>query len=444
MTNTPLLLRNGRLFDGHSFIEATDLRVSDDGKIAEIGIDLESQAGERLIELNERLLMPGLVDCHVHFREPGLVRKEGYLTGSAGALHGGVTTVMEIQNNPPMMESAALLKSKIENLRGVSHVDYAPYGSLTDNSAPIISELKGLVPAVKCFLGGSTGSGGLKSLKQMHDLFAAAAKAGLKVVAHCEDDELMRQAVATASSEEAVRHDLMRPVAAEVKSIRDAIQVAKETGVELHVFHISTGEGAQLVTAAAEDGWPITSTTGPHYLLIDAEEAFATAQNRFKVNPSIKYPSDRATLLELLEAKKIQGIGTDHAPHPLQDKARPYAKAPSGFPSIDLLLPLVFSIHDAQGLSLERALAAVTADPAEEFKLSNKGRLHLGADADLVICDPHSEQIVDESQLPSKSKWSPYQGRKLRGFPQQVFLRGNEVFADGQVLGEPIGGPIFE
>lgn len=198
-----------------------------------------------------------------------------------------------------------------------------------------------------------------------------------------------------------------------------------------------------MVASAAGQGQAVTGSTAPHYLLVTAEEAHAKPQNRFKVNPSIKYEEDRRGLLQLVSSGILPAVGTDHAPHPLDEKDRPYAKAPSGFPSIDLLLPLMISAADLAEAPLEPFLHAVTRGPAEEFALSSKGRLETGADADLVILDPEATATVDEASLLSRSGWSPYHGRTLRGFPQQVFLRGVEVFADGQVLGEPIGRPLF-
>jgi len=443
MTSVPArLFVGGRVFDGTQFLDSVCVRTDSSGKITEIAEGLHPSEGEEVVDVSDRLLMPGLVDCHVHFREPGLVRKEGYFTGSQGALHGGVTTVMEIQNNPPLMESGAVLDEKIANLKGVSFVDYVPYGSLTEHALETLHELKGKTPAVKCFLGCSTGAGGVKDEGTMRRLFQKAAEVGLKIVAHCEDNELM-DAAAAASVDGPFRHDVMRPAEAEIKSIDDAIRVAGEVGAVLHVFHISTFRGGQLVVEAAERGQAVTGTTAPHYLLVDAEEAAEKAENRFKVNPSIKAPSDREGLIGLVAEGKLQGVGTDHAPHPLEEKSRPYPKAPSGFPSIDLLLPLLFSAHDRFGLPLERALASVTQDPAEEFGLGQKGRIAVGADADLVVCSPDRSQVVQESNLLSKSKWSPYHGRTLRGFPELVYLRGREVFADGAVVGEPRGRPLF-
>ncbi len=441
----PTLFRGGQLFDGDRFLEADCLRTDAGGKIVEIGATLEPKPGEEVVELEGKWLLPGLVDCHVHFREPGLERKEGYAFGSAGALHGGVTTVGEIQNNPPLMDSVAELTQKLSKLRGVSRVDYMPYGSLVEPALPELPGIDRHCAAVKCFLGCSTGAGGVDDAATMRRWFQAAAEAGIKVVAHCEDNHIMASADAKYGNdpELASRHDLRRPVEAEVQSVQDAIAVAEEVGLALHVFHISTYAAARLVIEAAKRGLPVTGSTAPHYLLIEAEEAHRRGQNRFKVNPSIKYAEDRAGLLQLVASGALPVVGTDHAPHPLEEKNRPYAKAPSGFPSVDLLLPLMVAAADMAEVSPEAFLHAVTKGPAEEFGLGKKGRLAVGADADLVIADAQAKRVVEESTLPSRSKWSPYQGRELRAFPERVYLRGSLVFADSRVQGEPLGEPLF-
>lgn len=442
---SPKLFRGGQLFDGDGFLSDNCLRTSADGKIIAIGTDLTPEAGDEVIELEGRWLLPGLVDCHVHFREPGLERKEGYAFGSAGALHGGVTTVGEIQNNPPLMDSVARLNTKLESLRGVSRVDYMPYGSLVEPALAELPDIGQHCAAVKCFLGCSTGAGGVDDEATMRRWFQAAADAGIKVVAHCEDNHIMAAADAKYGSdpELADRHDLRRPVEAEVQSVKDAIAVAEEVGLALHVFHISTFEGATLVVDAAARGLPVTGSTAPHYLLIEAEEAHRRGQNRFKVNPSIKTAEDRTGLLGLVACGALPVVGTDHAPHPLDEKDRPYAKAPSGFPSVDLLLPLMVAAADAVGVGPEPFLHAVTKGPANEFGLAHKGRLALGADADVVVVNPDAKKVVDEASLLSRSKWSPYHGRELRAFPEQVYLRGRLAFANGAVVGSPSGRPLF-
>ena len=440
-----LLFTNAIIFDGDKFVDADSLRVAD-GVVTEIGAQLTANDGEQVIDVDQKWLLPGLVDCHVHFREPGLVRKEGYEFGSRGALHGGVTTVCEIQNNPPLMSTPQLLQQKLDDLRGKSFVDYVPYGSLIEESLEHLSELAKLCPAVKCFLGCSTGAGGVADTATLRRWFAAAAAAKIKVVAHCEDNSIMDAATVALGDDPLLssRHDLRRSVAAEVESVREAIGVAIEVGCELHVFHISTLAGAQLVIEAAEAGHPITGTTAPHYLVADAEQAHAISQNRFKVNPSIKYAEDNIGLAALIAERKLAGIGTDHAPHPLDEKDRPYAKAPSGFPSVDLLLPLTVAAADKHDVAIEDMLHAVTLAPANEFGLHKKGRLTVGADADLVIADPQLTTEVDATNLPSRSRWSPYDKQCLRAFPQQVYLHGALAFSNGEIVGEAHGQPLFD
>ncbi|HBF23239.1 MAG TPA: hypothetical protein DDW23_05410 [Planctomycetes bacterium] len=437
------LFRGGRIFDGRQFHENSEIRCGGDGLVVEVGQNLTPAPEDEIVDIEGHLLMPGLVDCHVHFREPGLERKEGYSTGSAGALHGGVTTVLEIQNNPPLMVSRELLEAKLEGLKGVSRVDYAPYGSLTLDAIGALAGMTSLCPAVKCFLGCSTGAGGVKSRDEMKALFTEAAGAGIQVVAHCEDNAVMERASQIASPDEALRHDFMRPSEAEIVSIRDAIEVAEEVGTRLHVFHISSEAGARLVVEAAKQGFPVTGSTAPHYLLLTGDEAHEAPENRMKVNPSVKSPDDRRGLAKLLGEGLLPVVGTDHAPHPLDEKRRPYSKAPSGFPSVDILLPLMFAVADRHDLPLETVLSAVTSAPAEEFGLSGKGALAPGCSADLVLVDTESVFQVDESLLPSRSKWSPYHGWELRGRPLKVWLRGRPVWDGSGPVGVPLGRPLF-
>ncbi len=420
-----------------------DLRTGADGRIEELGPGLAPRPGEEVLDLDGHLLLPGLVDCHVHFREPGLERKEGYATGSSGALHGGVTTVLEIQNNPPLVTSLERLEAKLALAARVSRVDFGCYASLVPEAVGELAAMRPRTPAAKCFLGASTGSGGIDGEERIRELFGAAAGAGLMVVAHCEDNAILAASREEAGGRPAPRHDRLRPAEAEIESVRTALRAAEATGARLHVFHLSTAEGGRLVAEAAARGLPVSASTAPHYLLLTAEDAARAPQNRLKVNPAIHSEGDRQGLAGLLASGVLACVGTDHAPHPLSEKRRPYSKAPSGFPSVDLLLPLMFAVHDRAGIPLERALASVTADPAREFGLASKGRLQAGADADLVVADPETVRVVEESRLPSRSRWSPYQGWRLRGFASRVFLRGREVFAGGEVQGPPRGRSLF-
>jgi dihydroorotase (multifunctional complex type) len=298
-----------------------------------------------------------------------------------------------------------------------------------------------LTPAFKLFMGGSTGLSGQADRGEMLRMFAAAARAGRMIVTHCEDEDLLEAGRAKHPDATAAEHHLVRSTEAEVVSIRTAIELVRETGAALHVFHVSTAEGASLIAGARREGLPVGASTAPHYLLLDNLQV-AELGNLGKVNPSIKTPEDSDGLLAALAGGSIEAIGTDHAPHPLDEKQLPYAKAPSGMPSVDLLWPLTWELVRRGRLSAETALESVTSRAADSLELPRKGRLEVGCDGDLVLFDPDEVREVVGAELPSRSKWSAYEGWPLAGWPQVVVRRGEVVFRDGACTGEAGGRPL--
>ncbi len=434
-----LLVRGARRFPpGHSPTPLDVLVRS--GVIAAVGRDLDA-GGAQVLEAEGLTLIPGLVDVHVHFREPGLERKEGWERGSAGALHGGVTAVVEVQNNPPLSTTRAALLERIALVRSRSRVDF---GCLANLVSPALSELEAMAaftPAFKLFLGGSTGVGGQKDRAALRALFAGAAGAGRMIVAHCEDEELLQEGKRRFPRASAAEHHRVRPEEAEVRSIETAIELAEETGAELHVFHVSTARGVDLVRAARRRGLAVGASTAPHYLLLSCEDA-PRLGNLLKVNPSIKTRADAEGILAGLRDGTVQAIGTDHAPHPLAEKRRPYEHAPAGMPSVDLLWPLTWECVRRGLLSSETALASVTSAASEALHLIGKGTLAPGSDGDLVLFDPEETRTVVGAELPSRSKWSAYEGWELAALPRVVVRRGKIVFARGECLAEAGGEPL--
>ncbi|NOT30511.1 MAG: dihydroorotase family protein, partial [Planctomycetes bacterium] len=241
-------MRDARAWPPGPSAARLDLRVSA-GRIVESGPELAAR-GEPVLEARGRTLIPGLVDVHVHFRDPGLERKEGWQHGSAGALHGGVTAVVEVQNNPPLSTSRQALQERIAHVRRRSRVDFGCLANLLPASLAELDGMAPLTPAFKLFLGGSTGMGGLEDRETLRTLFRAAAAAGRMIVAHCEDEELLKQGKRSFPEASVAEHHLVRSHAAEERSIDTAIALARETGAELHVFHISSAGGVARVRAA--------------------------------------------------------------------------------------------------------------------------------------------------------------------------------------------------
>lgn len=434
-----LLVRGAKAYPGGPGAADLSVRVVD-GRIDALGPDLE--AGDlEVLDAGGLTLIPGLVDVHVHFRDPGLPHIEGWEHGSAGALHGGVTSVVEVQNNPPLSTSLAALEERIEYVRARSRVDFGCLANLLPDSVPELVAMAPHTPAFKCFLGGSTGLGGQPDRGVLRELFAAAARAGRMVVAHCEDEDILRSEKQKHAGATALEHHLVRPIEAEVESVRTSIELVRETGAELHVFHLSTAGGAELVRAARAEGLRVGASTAPHFLLLSNEDA-GRLGNLMKVNPSIKLPADSRGLLEALADGTVDAIGTDHAPHPLNKKLADYQHAPSGMPSVDLLWPLTWELVRRGELDAETALASVTSRAAASLHLPGKGRLEPGCDGDLVLFDPQAVRTVRGADLPSRSKWSAYEGQELAGFPVFVVRRGEVVWREGAPVADAGGIPL--
>lgn len=429
---TSLFVRGASSYPPGPLARAVDVRILE-GVVDAVGPSLE-RGGLPELDAGGLTVIPGLVDVHVHFRDPGLEHVEGWDHGSAGALHGGVTSVVEVQNNPPLSTSRAALLERIEHVGRRSRVDFGCLANLVEASLPELAAMAPHTPAFKCFLGGSTGLGGVLDDEMSRALFAGAARAGRRIVAHCEDEALLQRDKARLVDRDpratAEIHHLARSTEAEVVSVRKALAWSRETGAELHVFHVSSAEAAREIGRARRAGQRVWASTAPHFLLLSCADA-ARLGNLLKVNPSIKTREDSLGISEALASGAIDAIGTDHAPHPLESKQRPYAKAPSGMPSVDLLWPLTYELVRRGWLDARLALAAVTSRAADSLDLPRKGRLARGFDGDLVLFDPAATRRVEGARLPSRSKWSAYEGLELAGFPEVVVRRGEVAWRDG-------------
>ncbi len=435
-----LVVRNARTYPPGPDARVVDVAI-EGGVIRAVGQDLPV-AGRAVLEADGLTIIPGLVDVHVHFRDPGLAHKEGWDSGSAGALHGGVTSVVEVQNNPPLSTSIEALEARIAHVARSSRVDFGCLANLLPESVPELSALAARTPAFKLFLGGSTGLGGETDDSVLRGLFAAAARAGRMIVGHCEDEEMLRAGKCAYPGATVLDHHRVRSAEAEIESVRKSLVWCAETGAELHVFHVSTRGACELIADARRRGLPVSGSTGPQYVFLSDEDA-PRLGNRMKVNPSIKTRADNEGILAALRSGDIDAIGTDHAPHPLEEKMREYAHAPSGMPSVDLLWPLTWELVRRGKLDAATALAVVTDRAAASLHLPHKGRIAPGYDGDLVLFAPDATRRVEGARLPSRSKWSAYEGLELAGFPEMVVRRGELVLREGGVLVEA-GGRMLD
>jgi len=419
-----LYIGGGRLFR-RGGLERADL-LARGGRIERIG-ELSPPRGAEVVDASGLAVLPGGIDNHVHFREPGLEAKEGYASGTRGALHGGVTSVLEIQNNPPLLVDGSSCRAKLAQVGPKARTDFGIYGNLVPRSIDRLAELKPWCVGLKLFLGGSTGMAGEGDYDQVDRLLAAAAQAGMLVTVHAEDNATLAARKAGPESEAWEHGTRFRPPEAEILAVEQALASVERHGTELHLFHLSTDRGAELVAQAAAAGLPVSSSTCPHYLYFRAEDARRLG-NLLKVNPGIHGEEDRLALRRHLAAGRIRAWSTDHAPHFLAEKEQDYARAPAGIPSVDLFWPLLLTLVREGVLDLERAVSAAAEEPARIHGLAGKGHIDEGMAADLVLVDPEGKHRVVAADLPSRAEYSPYEGVELAGWPRMTILAGEPAF----------------
>ncbi len=384
------------------------------------------RAGATVIEGRGRWLLPGFIDDHVHLREPGLEHKEGFATGTAAAAAGGVTTLFEIQNNPPLMASRAAVEAKLALVRPKSLVNVFVYGSLVEEARPHVPDMADLVAGYKLFMGPSTGGLDVRGEERLRALFAAVARTGHWLFVHAEDGDRIEAGMLAHGDGGAAAFHLARPAAAEIAATETALRIAREEGTRLHVFHVSCGATVDRIAAARRAGQPVTAGTCPHYLYFTHEDT-ARLGTLLKVNPSIKGAADRDRLLAGLADGTVDCLSSDHAPHTAEEKGRAFRQAPSGIPSLDIFMPLCLTLARRGWLPLATVIERATAGPARVHGLPRKGRIAAGCDADLVLVDPDEERVVRGAEHRSRARQTPWEGVRLSGWPQLTMVMGRVV-----------------
>ncbi len=397
-----------------------------DGKdIVEIAVAKEGGLDPQAEQMDGRghWLLPGFIDDHVHLREPGMEFKEGYATGTRAAAAGGITTMLEIQNNQPLMTSRRAIEEKLEQVRPKSVVNVGVYGSLVPAILGHVSEMSDLVAGYKLFMGPSTGGIDVSGEDRLRRLFSAVAETGHWLFVHAEDGASIAAGIAEHGSGGAASWHLARSAEAEIVATRNAIAFGKECGTRVHIFHMSSGGAAELVRDARQSGQAVTGGTCPHYLYFTNEDT-ARMGTVLRVNPSIKTKQDQEALVEGLRSGSIDCLSSDHAPHPAEEKAKPFPEAPSGIPCLDIFMPLCLTLVERGLLDLATVIARGASTPAEVHGFTRKGSVAAGYEADLVLVDPSERRIVRGAEHHSKAKLTPYEGMELMGWPRMTMVQG--------------------
>jgi dihydroorotase len=397
------------------------------GKIAEIGDLYAAAAGER-IDCRGLHVLPGVIDSQVHFREPGLTHKEDLESGSRGAVLGGVTAVFEMPNTDPLTVSAEALADKVKRATGRMHCDFAFWVGGTQDNVADIPELERLPGAagIKVFMGSSTGkllvpddAGVLAILKQTRR----------RAAFHSEDEPRLIERKSLQVAGDPASHPVWRDETTAIRSTERLIRLAREARAQVHVLHISTREEIALLQEAKDVA---SCEATPHHLTLSAED-YARLGTKLQMNPPVRGSEHRDGMWRGLSQGVIDVLGSDHAPHTLEEKARPYPQSPSGMTGVQTLAPIMLDHIAAGRLTLQRFVDLTSAGPARIFGIVGKGRIAAGYDADFTVVDLKRRETVRDAWIASRSGWTPYDGRSVTGWPVGTFVRGRKVMWEGEV-----------
>lgn len=427
-----MLLRNGHLVDPSQAIDGvTDIRI-ENGVVSEVGPDLPEQDGEEIFDLSGCYVMPGLIDTHVHLRDPGQEESEDLESGSKAAIAGGFTTVVAMPNTFPVVDNVPIVRYIKDKSARLGYADVLPTAAITKGQeGQEITEIGFLRDAgVIAFTedGKSVANSGI-----LRKAMTYSKPYDVLFMSHCEDKDLKGAGCMNAG---ALATEMgLGGIANEVEDIiimRD-IMLAKMTGVRLHIQHLSTASGLELVREAKAKGLPVTCEVTPHHLFL-TEDAVRGYNTDSKVAPPLRTAADNEALINGLKDGTITCIGTDHAPHSSDKKDVEFERAANGISSIEIAFPLIWThLVETGRFTLSEIVSIMSCNPAELLRI-DRGSLSVGKVADVLIFDPETERAVNPQEFYSKGKNCPYTGEVLRGWPSMVLRAGRVVLKNGAIV----------
>lgn len=432
--NYDLILRGAAVVN-HDGTGQRDIGISG-GRIAALGDLSQASAGETL-DCTGLHILPGVVDTQVHFREPGATHKEDLETGSLAAVMGGVTAVFEMPNTDPQTVTAEALEDKLARASGRMHCDHAFFIGGTRQNVRELPELERLpgCAGVKVFIGSSTGTllveddGGISEVLKVISRRASF---------HAEDEFRLRSRTDFRKEGDPSSHPVWRDEVAALMATERLVGLARETGKRIHVLHVSTGEEIEFL-ALHKDVASVEVT--PHHLTLTADD-YATLGNKLQMNPPVREGRHRARIWQGVADGVADILGSDHAPHTLEEKARPYPASPSGMAGVQTLVPIMLDHVNAGRMSLERFVDMTSHGPARLFQMACKGRIAVGYDADLTVVDLKRRETIRDAWIASRCAWTPYDGRQVTGWPVGTVIRGRRVMWDGELVTPAEGRPV--
>ncbi len=429
-----LLLRGGAVVNQDG-IGVRDIGVAA-GRIAAIG-DLGPASAGQIIDCRGLHVLPGIIDSQVHFREPGATHKEDLETGSRGAALGGVTSVFEMPNTDPLTVSAAALEDKLKRARGRMHCDYAFWVGGTHDNVGDIPELERLPGAagIKVFMGSSTGKLLVGDDAGVADILEKTRR---RAAFHSEDEARLNARKGLRIPGDPASHPVWRDETAALQCTERLIALARQARARVHVLHISTAEEIEFLQGAKDVA---TCEATPHHLTLGSED-YARLGTKLQMNPPVRAAHHREAIWRGVAQGIIDVLGSDHAPHTLDEKAKPYPESPSGMTGVQTFVPIMLDHVAAGRLTLQRFVDLSSAGPARIFGIACKGRIAAGYDADFTIVDLKRRATIRDSWIASRAGWTPYDGKQVTGWPVGTIVRGIRVMWEGELTTPSLGAPV--
>jgi len=434
-----LVITGGDVFLPNSSIEKIDIGVKD-SKIVELG-DLSKKDCEKKIVINNLIVLPGAIDTQVHFREPGLTHKEDIMNGTKGAILGGVTSIFEMPNTNPSTTTEAALNEKLSIAQKNAYCNYSFFvGAAKEN----IENLKNLerLPGccgVKIFMGSSTGDLLVEDDDSLRKILASGNR---RVAVHSEDEYRLRERkhLVENSKVDVASHPLWRDSETAIRSTQRLLKIAEETKRKIHVLHISTKDEILILEKFKNFS---TCEVTPQHLFFYAPDCYENLGSLAQMNPPIRDKSHNIGLWKGIKEKIVDVIGSDHAPHTLEEKKKKYPNCPSGMTGVQTILPIMLDFVNKGKLGISDLVRLLCYNPAKIYNMKFKGEIRIGNDADFSIVDLNKEFTISNEWIASKSGWTPYNGLKIRGVPVFTVVNGKIVMQDSEIISPPIGEPVL-
>ncbi|RCL03094.1 MAG: dihydroorotase [Candidatus Tokpelaia sp. JSC189] len=429
-----MILKNAMIVN-HNGAGKRDIGIRN-GRIVALGDLSRTSAGE-VINCSGLHIVPGMIDSQVHFREPGFEHKEDLDTGSRAAVLGGVTAVFEMPNTTPSTTSSEMLIDKVIRARHRMHCDFAFWVGGTRENAHELGELERLsgVAGIKVFMGSSTGD---LLVDDDAGVRAILRNTRRRVAFHSEDEIRLVERQHLRIENDVASHPVWRDDLVSLKSTERLVGIARETGTRIHLLHVSTAEEIAFLKDHKDLA---TLEVTPHHLTLSADD-YALLGTLIQMNPPIRAAHHRNALWLGLQQGIVDVIGSDHAPHILEEKQKPYPASPSGITGVQTIAPIMLDHVNSGRLTLEAFVDLTSHGPNRIFGISRKGRIAVGYDADLTVIDLKRRETITNAAVASKAGWTPYDGRMVTGWPVGTIIRGHRVMWEGEIVTLSKGEPV--